>query len=412
MKITQYPSLVEPITQVVPVTIDKWHKTEEPPIANWKYASQKNQFGVTFTQEEPFFNLGDPERTTPDKWIGQKPDKIWDIKRQQHTYQFYASNINYDILPPDDIRVATTWQTPLPQQLFQIKRQQFTYPSWADIDPTILLRGELVNIDKWEPEYPDYIWKHKDIRWTYPSLSIDTSQLTQPEAVSYDRFQPQYPDKIWDIKRQQFTYPTWTSNISYDTLPSDDVRVATTWQTPLPNQLFQLKRWQFMYPTWFGQEEEPAEEVSVDAWIPNTEKPRFDIKRQQYSYPFFFIDDLQLTQVERSTIDKWIGQRPDKIWDVKRQQYTYPDFMPIDIKNMSLVEAVNMDKWNPKTNEPLFDIKRWQRLYPIRAVLYEFPYPNAGDVCDKITTGWSTASKTTASWAAVTKITTDWTPKC
>ena len=97
-------------------------------------------------------------------------------------------------------------------------------------------------------------------------------------------------------------------------------------------------------------------------WPGNTNKPIFDIKKQQYLYPSISYDPIFLTLPENINLDKWAGNIIQPLFDIKRQQYLYSNIQNWIIE--PILEVVTLDKWYKEINQPKFDIKRQQYLYP------------------------------------------------
>lgn len=403
---TQYQALTQaPFIQEV-ITIDKWYSPTEQPLFDLKYqqytyqnsfwdTSKKsitvfsgNSNPIVFRRKFQYQSLAFvPEVITPDKWTGNRPDIIFDLKREQYTYPnlFWDTSVK-------GLTVFSSAGNPI------VFRKKVLYQSLAFVKPV-----ETVTLDKWLGSRPDIIFDLKRQQYLYPPLTIDSKLLTQPERVSYDKFQPQYPSIIWDLKRQQYTYPSLLAELTivpsftsldrwigyqpdqflnlkhqeyaYPFFTNDgfSVEIPSEWDSSLfnylqANPIWDLPRLQWTYPYFFIDANQLTlpQAVFADAW--KGEKPDyiFDLKRQQYTYPHFTIDTKQLTQGEFIVPTKWLGWKPDIIWDIKRLQWTYPYFMPIDPVQLTKAENISLEKWYRETEQPIIykDVKRWQFLYP------------------------------------------------
>lgn len=301
----------------------------------------------------------DPERSTPDKWLQQRPDIIFDEPHQQYLYQALSFDPN-----PVDI-------------------------------------AETITVDKWLKLTPDLVFDKFRQQFSYPTTFDDAQQLTQVERTTPDKWLGWYPDINFDRHRQQYSYTFFaTDNSHLGDAERPQADKAVSYYSDI---VFDKLRLQHSYPYWFGQEEEPIEEVSVDSWYVETNKPRWDISRITQLFPYSFQDANSLTASEATQVDKWLGNRPDVIFDKLRQQFSYP-FTTIDDLALTQPEVVSadrfigyqpalifakdrtaylkpsftadaqlfntafeiigIDKWGGNIPSLLFDLKRQQHIYP------------------------------------------------
>ena len=125
------------------------------------------------------------------------------------------------------------------------------------------------------------------------------------------------------------------------------------------------KKQQWSYPSFFYDHTQPV--PTMEGWYRETSRPRWDIKRQQWLYPTFAVDASQLTQSENITLDKWFKETDKPRWDAKRHQWLYPSWA-VGVFEEEPVEEVSVDSWYQNTNTPRFDKPRRQWLYPSWAV--------------------------------------------
>jgi len=387
------------------VTADRWHPAIEQPIAKIRPIDQRQYTYPNFFFTENSF----AETVSVDRWQGSKPDIIWDLERTQYTYpSFFHDPIPITIISPilaSDVAI--------------------TYPRTTQYQShfkPVLPPSEVITLDKWIGQKPDFGGRLQNFTYTYPYFSIDTKQLAQPERTTPDKWLGYHPNIIFDLKRQQFTYP---SEFRTDILtPVSEPINSDSYH---PDIIFDLKRQQYTYPTLFFTENSFAETVSVDRWQGSKPDIIWDLKKTQFDYPNSFFTELsaktitvdqwltpteqpvkttpitvhlqqsliftsipitiitpignennvnivypRVTQYQGSfnpvlppaeviTVDKWSGHKPDIIWDLKRLQFTYPNFFFTEI---FFPETVLIDKTPPQYPDFIFDLKRQQFTYP------------------------------------------------
>lgn len=367
------------------IRADSWHpKIEEPP----KTIAKLQYLYPSFIIDT--FQLTQQERITIDKWLGNKPDYIFDLKRLQYTYPVTAA-FDFREIPALEPTGNFSYH---PDQFMDVKRLQYLYPSFV-IDPFQLTQQERTSIDKFVGYHPDYIFDIKRQQYTYPSefrteilepvsepinsesyhpdyvfdlkrlqyLYPTMSPLVPPNGanwnatVSIDRFVGYHPDKIYDLTRQQYTYPYLFSDTVI--IPTGSIYIDK-YNYQVSSPVWDLKRQQYTYPYEFRTEilEPVSEPINSESYHPDY---IFDLKRLQYTYPPFTIDTFQLTQHEKITSDKWLPQRPDKIFDLVREQYVYPtNFWNPNVR----FEIITADKWAGYHPDKIYDVVRNQYLYP------------------------------------------------
>lgn len=345
-KLLQYQAFAEPVT-VPPPTMDTWNPNTNIPARNW---AKVKQFALAAVAPFIFFSNIYPPSTHifSNSTVNIPSSKVVQYQGTAFAHTDIVSLPTTDELPD--------WQYPIERPPDDLKRNQHQYPSFF-IDDYLLTQPENITIDKWLGYQPDINFDVTRQQYTYPSFKIDDFHLADPERPDLDKWIGYHPDIIFDRARTQYNYPPWA-----------------------------------------GLEEEPTEEVSFQEWYQNTERPRFDIKRWQHTYPSFFYDTYQFTQPESVSFDKWSFLQSTPRWDVKRNQFTYPYWIgteeepetevsvdswyfvnrnPIPQRKEQWVypsffahieeeptEEVSVDSWFVNTSIPKFDIRRWQFIYP------------------------------------------------
>lgn len=110
------------------VSVDRY-MGEQPPVpqANWKAAAMYSVAAVM--PYIAFVTVGTAtfkERTTPDKWLAQKPDIIYDVKRLQYTYPTFF----FDPIPFPSTVTMDRWSENMNQPILDVKRLSYTYPNF------------------------------------------------------------------------------------------------------------------------------------------------------------------------------------------------------------------------------------------------------------------------------------------
>ena len=354
------------------------------------------------------------ENITPDKWLGNHPDYILDLRRQQYSY---PSEFRVDVAIPTQEPISLFGSRP--DKIFDLTREQYLYPTnvW---NPNI--KFEVITEDKIAGYHPDRIYDIPRNQYLYPSSTIDTVQLTQHERITVDKWfreiekpvwgikrqqytyssefrteilepvsQPinsesYHPDYIFDLRRQQYTYPA-TASFDFTEIPAQEPWTEFSYH---PDFVLDLKRQQYTY-SYFSFDPQPfAKNIFADSWHPKVEEPPKDITRLQYFYPTFFSSSIPIftgviipqmvstpivyttrTQYqayfivrfgfENAFSDRWLGYHPDYIFDIKRQQYTYPVTAAFDFLEIPTQEPITSFSYHP---DKIFDIVRNQYLYP------------------------------------------------
>jgi len=98
-----------------------------------------------------------------------------------------------------------------------------------------------------------------------------------------------------------------------------------------------------------------------DRWHPEIQLPRFDLRRQQTTYPSLSFAQTQFAEIIDS--GKWSPLPNQPTFNPKlTSQFLYPSLSYSRIT--PVVPAPSMDSWWQLPNYPRFDLKRIQSLYP------------------------------------------------
>lgn len=396
MRLIQYPSIVEPLsTTAEAVSADRFVPKTNVPERNFK---TRAAYSVAALAPFLFFSntVGGTqllETMTMDKWIGHKPDIVYDLPRTDAAIYPYISFVNQ--FPANAVAITQN------QVMITFKRVT-QYQAWFN---PLYNQPESVTIDRFNPQKPDLLyqaWIDKEVQYTYPSLTQDVVSLTQVETSQLDKWLPKYADfakgkepnsfaypsswpeveapevaaeqltvdkwyrltetPAFTSKKQQFQYPNFFIDVNL--LTQAEEIIPDTWFRETERPRWDVKRWQFLYPNWTYdlQAGTSAELTSVDRWQPRSNVPNFDKKRWQFIYPYSFIDVSLLTQGENITVEKWFKETERPRWDRKRYQFQYPYFFA-HIEEEP-VEEVSIDSWYRETERPRWDLKRWQFLFP------------------------------------------------
>lgn len=186
--------------------------------------------------------------------------------------------------------------------------------------------------------------------------------MTEPEAPQLDKWEPKAPAIVFDINRRQYSYP-FEFNDPFNLTQSERI-TPDKWTGRYPDYVFDLKRSPWTYPAHFFHPE-PLEVTELVTIEPFTQEPSFifEKRRQQFSYPSFFLEHFGATQPETAQIDKWRGWRPDIHFGRQRTQYLYPNFF-YDARHFTEGERITPDKWLPEFPDTIFGIERRQHAYP------------------------------------------------
>jgi len=370
-----------PIVTVETITADKWHPLPNQP----RFDVQRNQYlypslflstnqnfaitvpgaasyGIVFTQNFQYQSLAKPpqqtqaETVTLDKYAPNTEIPPRDVKRQQYLYP--TSVIDANQLAQEEAVSSDRWQPAPNQPLFDFKRQQYTYPV-SVIDNRQLTQGERITVDKWQPETNKPLFDVKRWQYTYPFLFFhpEPQEVTQFESPSEFA---RNVDKVYDRARTQYLYPSFT--IDGKLLASEEAVSFDRWNFNQSIPRFDIPRNQYLYQSSFFYPE-PKEATEFEDLLFQQDVLVRGVPRLQYLYPHLSVDPTALTQKERFTPDKWQPETNKPLFDVKRLQYTYPAlfFGPFPIANPPGFIAPSIQQ----TLVPFFPIKHGEYLYSV-----------------------------------------------
>lgn len=213
------------------------------------------------------------------------------------------------------------------------------------------------------------------------------------ERTTPDKYAPVRPERYFDVARNQHLL---AQTILTQLVTAPVAPTVSGWVGYEPDRVDRLPSRLHLYPSFFSRNlpiGTPA--TFIEAAVQPQSIPRMDIRRNQYLYPSFTIDTLQLTQKERTSPDKWLGSRPDTIFDVKRQQYTHPYWFS-SYQATNPAPPVSPLSWKGVIPEQVWGPKRVPAsLYPSFFLGYPWYSPNGCDCFP--TTAWTVVDMSIAS---------------
>jgi hypothetical protein len=241
IRTTQYQQMAKPI--FVPassevITADKWQPVAPaliPDVKRWQYLAP--------------IAIIDPvqmtlhERITLDKWAPQRPDILFDVKRVQYLYP--VSVIDPITMTRTERITPDKWLGYHPDVLFDIRHWQALYPTNFPDPLAIQLNPAPIEIDKYDFNNDQPIFRAPNIAYTYPVMAVDPTIFLLKERITLDKWLPQLPPFIWRVNRLHYLNPAF----AYARLPAPIVIVMPDkWYPQLPMILFERRRWQMLYP--------------------------------------------------------------------------------------------------------------------------------------------------------------------
>jgi len=299
----QYKALIEPVRQP-DVPFAAWQQPIQlPPIA------QKVVIAVICAGAFMVPNTA-AEAVSIDRWHQNTNKPQFDVVRQQHVYPSFF----YHPEPKEVTElVSTDFLFQEPSWIADFVRINHRFPTTPTIDPTILLTPENPQIDKWfkESELP---------RW-------DIQRTAHLVNGNFNIF----------IRNFSAVFPVGGAHVVFETLHQYQSKFEALQEIITP------------------------EDITLDKWYREAARPRWDVTRQQYVYPYkFFIERPIETNNILATAPRFIG--PTHIFDRKRTQYTYPSSF-FDPEPISLEETITADSWYFE-QAIAWDRPRTQYLYP------------------------------------------------
>ena len=158
----------------------------------------------------------------------------------------------------------------------------------------------------------------------------------------------------------------------------------------------------YLYPVTASPLSEAKEATTVDRWFKETQRPRWDVVRNQHLYPIEAVDPISPNFPERVSVDKWNQPVASRPADRPRLPHLYqslalielptpdaPDIMPgmnelpkilppsyrhlyqqatVDPISPTFPERMTADKWYSYLPDQVRDKQHLQYLYPVVAV--------------------------------------------
>ena len=324
----QYDDVASPVlvtTQAESITVDKWERRQSQPAFTIKRTAEYKAY-VTDNS-----SLIAPERPSLDKWVVRLEQPRQDVKRQQWTYQsFFGENLHVAPTAAGTVYIAGQSTDP-------IRILNFQYPSTAKPVTTPAAIPETITADKWLTAWPQPYFRPKRLI----QYGVNCAIAEQADDG--------LPPVHW-IPPQVQPYP---------------------YRRQAAREGFSVTARLHVAP--------PPESLTLDKWAQQTQRPRFDLKRNQWIYPVsvsdqlfntpapvtpavfvsatngepirvlsFQYDDLAQPLIglaERASIDKWVTPTERPRWDLKRSQWIYPSFSAERLHISPGAETVTLDKW-------------------------------------------------------------------
>ena len=283
------------------------------------------------------------EIVTVDKWNHDTDRPTPDLKRQQYTYPF-------TFFYPQDLEV-TRFENPGEfsrnvDRIYDRARTQYLYPAYSANILPIEETADLQDAGIYQTNLPLFSTKHTE--YLYPVSVIDLKQLTQKERITPDKWQAKTNEPLFDVKKNQSLYPPFSID------PSQLTRSETAKVFSQESVLLSYPRnTQYQSLTFLNRGTTSQEASTLDKWFKETQRPVWDVRRQQYLYPSFFFHPVPFPNPEILTVDKWHPLIVQPLFDQKRQQFSYPYFF-IDPKHLTDSERITLEKWYRLTEQPFF----------------------------------------------------------
>src|SRR5258706_4434742 len=167
--------------------------------------------------------------TTPDKWLGSRPDYIFKLKNITYTY---PSEFRTEIITP--VSESINSESYHPDKIFDLKRQQYLYPNFTGDTNVLPLSRMLTSV-----VYPDKIFDLKKQQYTYPNFFFDTAL----KGIT-----------VFSPATNIITYPQTTQYQSRAFVPVVETITPDKWLGNKPDYIFKLKNITYTYPSDFRTE--------------------------------------------------------------------------------------------------------------------------------------------------------------
>jgi hypothetical protein len=368
LKDQQYITDSEFSPDPIPIVLaDKWH-----PLIEVKANDFKDQ---TYIVDQSWFWDSTYDADYSGTWQYQdvnpfeRPDNRWTAPWEARTDIVIGAVI-----------YADKWIGYQPDILFRAKDLRILYPSlsWPEIQP-------VPRMDGWSSTTLPSFFKGKEERYLYPS--IFWPEILPPIFV--DRWIGFQPDIIFRKTDPRFTYPS----LAFYPLPLPSPIFLDKWVPDYPDRIDRLQsRTWITYPVLELTQSQRPETIYPDKWL-WVYPDYFRAKEERYLYPSLSWPEIQplvlpdryyepivqpvqrvFRQYDRpgdvfvvapafNKLD-WIPSVPDFINRLKNQNYiTIGDLI---LTPAQRPEIITLDKWYNQTSLPfhLFNLRRLQYLYP------------------------------------------------
>lgn len=238
------------------------------------------------------------------------------------------------------------WLQPTNQPPARLAPRTVTFPTTFPGDPSQTVPAPLVDGFAQPTNQPPNL-DLKRLQRLYPIVDpfIADQMIVFPDALQRETNQPQMRprDNRW----------VWMPNYVNPGVPiaAPGAPSLDGWASPT-NQPPNLapKRWSWLlYAPFITDPTTPAavEVITIDKWYSPPSQPRFDLKRQQWTYPYAFASDITTLG---GLADGWQlpTNQPYRILPVPTRQ----GWWVIDTKVLTSGEFPGPDKWMQPTNQP------------------------------------------------------------
>ena len=288
-----------------------------------------------------------PETTKPDKWH----PILLDNQSPSLKDQSYITDFGFS--PAIQPLVKTDWIQPVSQPLNRVQRRVPVQE--VRVDP--IVSAEIVTIDKWIGNYPNWIDKKPSRVWINTiDLVLDNSQ--RPERITPDKWTGEYPDKIDSKKSTPHLYPYFFAPLVQPLPRWDGV------EGYYPDIIWKLQNRNYVTggDLQLTNTQRP-EAVSVDRWMfPVSQPYLYRIPRQ---FESLFKNPYLIPSGEIVTLDKWFTPLGTPVFIGKARQFESLFLSPFVI--VIPEGPITIDKWYRQLEKPIFTLKHLEYLYQFYA---------------------------------------------
>lgn len=282
----------------------------------------------------PVFPILEP--ITLDKWLGYKPEQLNRLEPRAHQF-YYGDPTGFSAIPVAEPITSDKWTGEQPDRHNTLSRRH-TIPSFfAGPFP----EPELVQADKWHGIYPDYIYRLKDRRHSYPHLFT-----WYPDTLDILGWRGYQPDYIIRSKDRRHGYPSFWNWLPDQ--PDDD-----SWVMSMPAVIFRLKDPRYRMPSFFEFQQIPQTVV-----IPNTSwrgyQPDYlnrHKSRRHMAPQLFRFEAVIFTYVDPQTTWTPVAIANNVFTPVDVAGTTWEDVDPAGADNWTPKDMGATNSWTPNTLE-------------------------------------------------------------